>query len=92
MKERQNKKWREDAKGKLYAICPKCHAQIYGLYETETHHILYYVMPTKGYETYYEVIKKIPDLRDRNKYKCPMCGKVIAKSIDEVKALFQEQE
>ena len=78
----ERKKWEFNKEGIPFAICPKCHSKIYGIIEIETSYIVYKFSPDKI------------NIDDKfvwgSRYKCPECGKIIAKSMGEIVALFQE--
>jgi len=96
MPEQTKERWRRDADGKPYAVCPKCHAQIRYLEVVEQAYITYLVSPdTDDTLKYEDVYRQTPWDWDYN-YTCPECDEVIATSDAEAEALFigpsQEQE
>jgi len=78
-----------------YAICPKCHAKIYYLIETERVYVTFDAVPDKQGNLHYDVAYIDQDLDldiDYIIYRCPKCDAVLAKNEEEAKALFKIQK
>jgi len=89
MPEQTKRKLRLDKDGMPYAVCPKCHKQIYNLEVVEQAYITYLVTPdTDDTLKYEDVYRQTPWDWDYN-YTCPECDEVIATSDAEAEALFQ---
>jgi len=76
-----------------YAICPKCHAKIYYLIETERVYVTFDAVPDKQGNLHYDVAYIDQDLDWDTAfaiYRCPKCDTVLAKNEEEAKALFQK--
>ena len=87
MAKESQKKLRLDEDGEPYAICPKCHGEIY--YVEEKYTITNRLFPSDESNIEWEAED---DYDDREDYRlvCPKCGKVIAQNEDEVLDLFLE--
>jgi len=96
MAEQTKERWRKDADGKPYAVCPKCNKQIYNLELVEQAYISYDVSPNERGELNFNETDINTAWDWDYEYTCPECNEVIAESEEEAEALFigpsQEQE
>ncbi len=82
-------KFRRDADGNIYTICPKCGKKIYYLDYAQTGTNTYEATPTDYDEFEYETDEFYPD--DNGEiYTCPECGEELAYNEEDALALFYE--
>ena len=77
---------------KQYVICPKCHARIYYLIETEKLDVTFDVIPDSYGFLHYDIAYIDPHSDSEGDYHCPKCDAVLAKNGDEAIALFQKSK
>jgi len=75
-----------------YVTCPKCHARIYYLIETERLYVTFDVIPDSQGNLHYDVAYIDPHSDSEGDYHCPKCDAVLAKNGDEAIALFQKSD
>jgi len=92
MPEPTKRKLRLDKDGLPYAVCPKCHNQIYNLILVEDTYITYEVSPEADGTLNYEETDRSRAWNWDYEYTCPECNEVIATSEEEAEALFYETE
>jgi len=96
-------KWRRDEKGRPYAVCPKCHSNIYYLearqYIGKVFRDLIVAPNENGELSCYQWFNEDNTPGKENifgdcfylyHFKCPKCLQTIAENCEEAKALFQK--